>query len=164
MTKRNDTVSVLRAAAIILIVFHHTCCVMYEMWPPHGLQLPEANTIYHLSGVARAHGMNLFTLLSGFVLAYQYRKQQRYGAFLRKKVCRIVLPCLVAAALYWLLFPSQMKGFWPPAINGTHLWYLPMIFVCIILTSAQVFLRRGVFITLAGFALLYASAKTGGGD
>ena len=43
---------------------------------------------------------------------------------------------------YYVLFSDFMNADWPSCINGTHLWYLPMLFVCSLILSSKVYIKR----------------------
>lgn len=131
----NYNISLLRNIALVAIILHHSLCA-FGGWPPNhsiGSSLPELMNI--VSSVMKNLGLGLFTFISGFVFYYQSRKKEGYAIFLWKKTKRLLLPCLIFAVLYMIIFPSCMFDTWPSPINGTHLWYLPMLFLCIIITS-----------------------------
>lgn len=91
---------------------------------------------------SKSFGLGVFTFISGFVLYYQAKKQEAYRYFIRKKVKRILVPCLFWACVYGVFFSSYMYSNWPAVVNGTHLWYLPMLFLCIMVTSAHLYIKR----------------------
>lgn len=66
------------------------------------------------------------------------------------------MPCTLFGIMYWLLFPSFMFSNWPAPINGPHLWYLPMIFLCMLVASIHVYARRRmpVLFVLVAYAFI----------
>lgn len=116
----------MRFLAIILIVFHHSTTI-YTCWPPSSLTtlgLPKVIGI--VSSLAKLYGLGLFTFLSGFLLALG-GKSTIDKNFIWHKTKRILVPCAIAALVYYLFFMKFANNGDP--VNGTHLWYLPMIFI-----------------------------------
>ncbi len=148
----NQTITYLRNVAILAIVLHHCMCAFCG-WPPNheiGGDIPSiANTF---SGMAKNLGLGVFTFISGYVLYYQTKKNETYTHLFTKKVKRILLPCLFWGCVYVAFFSSYMYSNWPSGINGTHLWYLPMLFLCLMITGATFYVKRPW--TLLGFCLL----------
>lgn len=143
---KNQIIQYWRVLACICIVYHHSVCLISGGWPPFGYSLLDniPNGIEYLSSQSKAFGLMGFTFISGAVLAYANKKQDSFILLLWKKIKRIILPALIFGGLYWLLFPTLMFDTWPAPINGTHLWYLPMIFICIILTSAHLYSKNAL--------------------
>lgn len=152
--QRNITISYLRVAALLAILFHHTIC-MYGGWPPlpNPFDVLMPPYIGLMSASAKGIGLNFFTFISGFVLFYQAKKQQSFSGFLWKKIVRIVIPCIAFGVAYWLIFPDLMLNNDP--INGTHLWFLPMIFLSILVVSVHFYLPKPFWIVIALYAILY---------
>ena len=124
--KRDCVIVYLRALAIIMIVFHHSICSL-EGWPPVELEPHQVPPFLSIaSSYAKAIGLTLFTFISGFLVA-NGKKIESYSHYFMHKGKRILLPCIIAALFYYILFPDLMYDGDP--INGTHLWYLPMIFL-----------------------------------
>lgn len=153
---RNPVLQHWRVLACISIVFHHTICALYGGWPPSGYQLIDAIPSWAnaLSGQAKALGLDGFTFISGAVLYYSMNKHLSFFRFVWNKVKRILVPMLVFALLYKILFPTLMYSTFPDPINGTHLWYLPMIFLCIMIVSLHFYTRNAfLWIVLLCFVL-----------
>lgn len=133
----NITISYLRNLAIAAIVLHHSM-LAFGGWPPnHGIEADVPLGAWYVSDLLKNFGLGVFTFISGFVLFYQSKKTETFGHFLLKKVKRILMPCLFWACIYGLFFSTYMYISCPSAINGTHLWYLPMLFLCIVVTSSH---------------------------
>lgn len=131
---RHD-LAALRVIAILAILFHHSC-IAFHGWPP-GVEcdVPFSMTMIHISGWCKMIGLGLFTFISGYLLNLQCTKPQAKLTFIIKKSRRLLLPAIIFGAAYLILFPGQINpDFYPDAINGTHLWYLPVIFLCLVIT------------------------------
>lgn len=137
--QRNQAVSMLRAMALLCILYHHSI-IMYHGWPPFNWECSQLKS-FPFEGVVsssfRQFGLCTFTFLSGFVLFYQTTKKKTYFHFLFNKIVRLMIPCAFYAIMYKLIFPTMMFDSSP--VNGTHLWYIPMIFACILVVSVQVY-------------------------
>ncbi len=123
----------LRALAIIFILLHHTLCI-YQNWPPELSITPIDNGLYSFfSSLFKGVGLTVFTFISGYLLSMQIRNKH-YNSFLSfifKKAKRVVLPCLFAGIIYYIIFPQySIMG---DPFNGSHLWYFIMIFMCFML-------------------------------
>lgn len=153
-SQRNITISYLRVAALLSILFHHTIC-MYGGWPPlaNPFEVYIPSQIWLMRDSAKGIGLNFFMFISGFVLFYQAKKQQTFPKFLWKKIVRIVFPCIAFGLAYWLIFPDLMLNNDP--INGTHLWFLPMIFLSILVVSVHFYLPKPFWVVMALYAILY---------
>jgi len=155
MGKIDNNIVLLRFLAITLIVYHHSISSLCG-WPPVDISLPTLPKPFLLSsGLAKNIGLVLFTFISGYLITYS-TKPYSIG-YIWKKVKKIMLPCVVVASLYYFLFPSMMFDSDP--VNGTHLWYLPMIFLFYVFSpavSTESFPKSIVFIllTFGSFVLL----------
>lgn len=156
----NYTISRLRNFAIIAIVLHHTISAFCG-WPPNhavGGEIPQ--WVLYTSAMCKPFGLGLFTFISGYVLYYQWRKRESFARFLLKKTRRILLPCLICAFMYGMLFSSYMYyDWWPAAINGTHLWYLPMLFLCIMIVSLHFYVKHSLLFICISLAFILVLAK-----
>lgn len=156
---RNQIVSLLRVVALLCILMHHSMC-MYGGWPPISWEWGDLTTFSFedlVSNSFKMFGLGTFTFLSGFVLYYQRYKGKTYLQFIRDKVIRLAIPCICFGIAYKIFFPTMMFDDSP--INGTHLWYIPMIFVCIIVTSCQVFKPNLWWVTI-GIYLVTVKAQS----
>ncbi len=156
---RNQIVSLLRVVALLCILMHHSMC-MYHGWPPISWEWGELLTFSFediVSNGFKIFGLGTFTFISGFVLYYQKGKNKSYLQFIRDKVIRLAIPCICFGIAYKIFFPTMMFDNAP--INGTHLWYIPMIFVCIIVTSCQLFKPKLWWVTL-GLYLVVIKAQS----
>lgn len=117
--------------SISCIVLHH-CFSVYEGWPPNPLsgELPWYAEL--VSNILKYAGLGIFTFISGYCFYYTGRKCPAFFPMIWKKIKRILFPAFVFGIAYCLLFPQYMLGLWMSPINGTHLWYLPMLFLCML--------------------------------
>lgn len=155
----NHNITNLRNMAIVAIVLHHSL-IAFCGWPPNhaiGGNIPVLADI--LSGLFKNFGLGVFTFISGFVLYYQAKKQESCQHFFIKKIKRIIIPCLIWACVYGLFFSSYMYSTWPAAINGTHLWYLPMLFLCVIVGAAHFFVRKPLLVVIVCYIVIGALGK-----
>lgn len=118
---------IMRFIALIFILFHHSTTI-FTGWPPSELSsLGTPVGVSLLSGMAKLYGLGIFTFISGFLLANS--QQQRLSwSYLGYKAKKVLLPCLIAAVIYYIFF-LEFSNQQIDTINGTHLWYVPMIFL-----------------------------------
>lgn len=136
---RNIILQYWRVIACICIVYHHTIYLFDGVWPPLGSELCSIpGWAYFYGEQAKRIGLDSFTFISGAVLYYTSVKIP-FHKFILKKFVRIIVPCIFYALAYKALFPNLMFDSFPDAVNGTHLWYLPMIFCCAVIVSTHFF-------------------------
>lgn len=154
----NNNVSFLRFVAIVFIILHHILCA-WGVWPPNhaiGSYIPPVLYGY-VSFLLKDYGLGIFTFISGYVLFYQTTKNDNFFSFISKKIKRILIPCLIFAVIYYCIFPSYMLGStYQYSIHGTHLWYLPMIFLCMLIVSSHIYLKYPyIYVLLSYIGLIY---------
>lgn len=129
---RDNSIVLLRFVAIICIVYHHSISSITG-WPP--IEIPQL-TIYPIvlfsSTLAKNIGLVMFTFISGYLVFLSGKKLS--PNYVRKKFKRVIIPCVLAAGIYFIIFPNLMYDNDP--VNGTHLWYLPMIFIFYLFSPA----------------------------
>lgn len=145
-----------RVIALICILLHHSMTA-YVDWPPSSplvCKLPPL--ISNISNLCKIVGLSSFTFIAGY-FAYFSMKKYSLGTFVLKKVQHLMIPCCIWSFCYYFLFPQFMFNNAP--VNGTHLWYLPMLLLCLILGTSIGYLRNifvgsgiylGVFLLIAG--------------
>ncbi len=146
-----------RVLACIAIVSHHTICALNGEWPALGHPIIEhiSDSAKFMSIQAKMFGLCGFTFISGAVLYYASTKQVSFLRFLWAKVRRILFPLIFFALLYKCLFPDLVCLNTPTSINGTHLWYLPMIFLCMLITSLHFYKHYAMlYIAILYFAII----------
>lgn len=128
-----DSVSLLRVAATLVIVFSHSLG-FYGAWPTRftdyvliGFE-PERELLCETA-------LNTFVLLSGYLYAKIYIEKSQYRnttSFLKKKAKRLMLPFFAWALIIYVLF-SETESIKTLLEGCQHLWFLPMLFGCFVL-------------------------------
>lgn len=127
-----------RAIAIVCIILHHSFSI-YQGWPPNcglGIFPVYAQT---MSYILKCMGLNLFVFISGYCMYYSQIKKPSFRYWLKGKIFRILIPLFVFSFAYYMLFPHLMFDVWPAPVNGTHLWFLLMIFLCMLILSIHLY-------------------------
>ena len=124
----------LRGVAALWVLAYHTMLELRQLDP-------ELARLAGVLGAAGYLGVDLFFVLSGFVIAYNYAgtaewTPRAYGEFLWKRLARIYPVHLAGLALFGviiLLAPAD-AGFASPTVAGlvrsitlTHAWSIPVI-------------------------------------
>lgn len=137
-------ISIIRPLIIFLLVVYHALCVFTKGWvAPEGV---PANSVYWWLGhLISGFRIETIAFVGGYVFSYQcieLSKRNSFGSFVWKKFKRLIIPCFVFGVLYYLLFrfnPEKFSwnvAFWKVANGIEHLWFLPMLFWCFLLTWA----------------------------
>lgn len=155
----NNNIVHLRVFALICIIMHH-CFSIYQGWPPTNMLGGLPVYALYLSGVLKYVGLGIFTYISGFCLYYSVSKRKPYIQWLVSKTIHLLLPMVLFAVAYYYMFPQYMFDEWCAPINGTHLWYLPMLYICLIICSisgysSSAFKYAPIFIYILIFLLSY---------
>lgn len=122
----------MRIWAILFIVAHHSIHI-YWYWPVN-TDIPALSPLFmlSLSTIFKNIGLAIFTYISGMLVFYQASKRTTLHHFITKKIKRLLLPALIWGILYHILFPHYESNKIPTFINGNHLWYLLMLFTCML--------------------------------
>lgn len=159
---RNQFFVYYRILALLCILFHHSLIACSGAWPPNEcLYLPSHPLFESVSALCKYIGLGCFTFMAGFFSINSMQKY-RLPVFLKKKVYHIILPCVIWGGVYYLLFPQFM--FQNAPINGSHLWYLPMIFLCFVAALPLGYGKHagvGIGMTVAVFLCVKVAACTG---
>lgn len=132
----NYGIAILRLISIIIVVFFHAYGMTYANHLPVNIasiyqNQYEAFNQSYLINIA----MPLFTVISGYLFCGQLFKK-KYSSFINliwQKVKRLLIPFYFFTVLFMIttnsisLPPFYTGGYW-------HLWYLPMLFWCFIIT------------------------------
>ena len=134
-------VVLMRLALIFLLVLYHAFAIHTGGWlPPYTTfePIPAYDWFGYFIHIFRLEAM---TFISGMLMGYKYlRKPEavKTFSFITKKVKRILLPCLIFGIAYYALFgdlSASPLSILYDLINGCgHLWFLPVIFWCFLLT------------------------------
>ena len=135
----NNNISYIRVYAVLGILLHHCICAFYGCFGKISVGSVLPMIFSDGTDIVRRVSLASFTFISGYVLYYQAQKKETFGNFILKKIKRLLFPCFFYVLVYLLLFPQFVNAEGP--INGTHLWYLPMLFVCILLVSSHFYIR-----------------------
>lgn len=126
--KTDYNVELARCIAILCIVLHHSISI-YSGWPPNsGIPIGLVRCEILLSIICKGIGLGLFSFISGYLARYSILSKESFYKKIKKRVIRILVPMILGGVGYYLLFPNMMNNGNP--ILGTHLWYLPVIFLC----------------------------------
>lgn len=161
----------IRFLALVLILLHHSFCV-YEGWPPNinvNIGLPAS--FQTISSVCKGIGMVAFCFISGMLVYYSFIKVAAtskimytgWKNFIIKKFRRLIVPALIWGAFYAVFFGDYMlTEYFPNFINGTHLWFLPMLFLLMLAVSPMLFSKHLwiVPILMLGLFFLHPFSRT----
>lgn len=137
----NYNIAVLRNIAIIAIVLHHAMCA-FGGWPPNHSVGLAVEPIGVASAYLKNLGLGLFTFIAGFVFAYRRTNPLPISDFLWNKTKRILFPCIVCALLYKICFETYyVHSAIFASVTHTHLWYLPMLFMCMLVCSLHFYAK-----------------------
>jgi len=131
-------------------------------WPP-SILLPREELLpgYLIaSATLKNIGLSFFIMISGYLLSSQLANRNiPYITFIKGKFVRIMVPCFIAAFFYWLIFRDNfyIPEIFPGYINGTHLWYLPMLFMIFFFEPLFETYKKNIFILcLFSFLIIVA--------
>ena len=134
-------VVLMRLALIVLLVIYHAFAIHTGGWlPPYTTfePIPAYDWVGFFTHIFRLEAM---TFISGMLMGYKYLRKPdavKTFSFITKKIKRILLPCLIFGIAYYALFgdlSASPLSILYDLINGCgHLWFLPMIFWCFLLT------------------------------
>lgn len=136
-TTQNKTwlyeISFIRPILLFLLVSYHAFAPYCGAWDA---SIVTDNEVYKwLAYAFRAFRLEAFVFVSGYVFAQQILKQHKFASLkqlIYSKFKRLIIPCWVFGLAYALIFNNLQ---WGGVICGIgHLWYLPCLFWCFILT------------------------------
>lgn len=131
-----DEVSLARPVLILLVVLYHSMAIHTGNWTlPEGLTVIPAYKV--IGRLSYAFMLESFVFVSGYVWAYQRETKGRKDAFLqlcRKKAVRLLIPTIVFGLLYCCLFERNQLTILHLLEGPGHLWFLPMLFECFIIS------------------------------
>lgn len=132
----NYEIIIMRLISIVIVVFFHAYGMTYANHLPKDIAIIYKNQyeLFNQSYLINI-AMPLFTVISGYLLCSQLFKQ-RYSSFIDltwQKAKRLLIPYYFFTVIFMIttnnisLAPFYTGGYW-------HLWYLPMLFWCFIVT------------------------------
>ena len=139
--KHLGEVTLMRVCLIVLLVFYHAFVVYNGHWePPAGFRPIMAYNI--LDKLSYAFLLESFVFISGYVWSFQLQRGRPFSFWklAGKKFSRLIIPALLFGVPYYFLFmhTAGTSG-WEVVrtiLEGAgHLWFLPMLFWCFIITA-----------------------------
>lgn len=133
-------VVILRIVFCLMIVMYHALCP-YGIWKEHVAGIGYVSAYESFArGLAVLH-IPGFVFISGYLFGY-VAKFKTDALELRqcifKKARRLLIPSMLFSAVYLCLYasrPVSCSNFLYETVNGyAHLWFLPMLFWCFVLT------------------------------
>lgn len=150
--KRNGRIVNLRVLAILLVVFGHSIILYSSEWGLYSTTV-SAPILDLIKSCINVIQMPLFISLSGYLYYYSYKKSDFIG-LVSKKAKRLLVP-FIAIAIFWMIPIRKIIGYngyagksffyilWNCIILGKdsgHLWFLPCLFFCFLLTYIVLYL------------------------
>lgn len=131
-------VSFLRPILALMVIIYHAFIVYGGGWsPPEGyIDIPVYGKI---AGVVYNGMLETFVFLSGYVFYYSMkanRHQYTIITLIKAKFKRLIIPAWIWSILYFILIDSETPFISIIKMGGVigHLWFLPMLFWCFLLT------------------------------
>ena len=142
LQSRLSEIDTMRPIIIVLLILMHSFVIFSpsaSTWPlPHGIRNVSA---YHwIQELTYSFLLEAFTFISGYVYAYNFLFKQKntFISLVKNKFKRLIVPSIIFSLLYAPLFYGKdivFPRFLYDLICGIgHMWYLPMLFACFILT------------------------------
>lgn len=134
----NDVMIMRPIVIILLIVTHSFTIYSGGTWIlPKGIhEVPAYGEITH---IAYSFMLETFVFVSGYIFGMQaMRKTVAFKSFFLKKIQRLLVPSIIFSIAYFVCFNNKELS-WGEVIISIlsgcgHLWYLPMLFWCFLLS------------------------------
>lgn len=131
-------VCIIRVILIILLVLYHSFAPYCGSWP----SIPDSDNIdiyLWIALLSYSFMLETFVFISGYVFGFQVSKKSLdTKKTIRNKIKRIILPSILFSYLYLLSFSTihvdSLDSLISILSGVGHLWFLPMLFWCFILT------------------------------
>lgn len=135
--KRLEYISLMRALSIIAVVIFHVYGYMYAAHFPDSRDVYQQTYYWFNQCFIINIAMPVFTFISGFLFNYLYSKGGKYRDFIpfaKNKILRLLLPFWVFGLI--MMLTTNSLNLYSLFIEGTfwHLWYLPLLFWCFIIS------------------------------
>lgn len=160
--KRLYEISVIRPLIILSLVLNHAFVkIAVGGARRNDYQLPDLYQWINYFNFEAT--LELFVLISGYLFAFQLitlNRNYSFKEFAIKKVRRLLLPMLAFGVVYYFCFLFDIKSFTiadflMKLLSGCgHLWFLPMLFWCLLILWTLVRYNLNGQITLSVLALL----------
>lgn len=158
----SSAVSQMRFIGLACILLHHSFCV-YQGWPPNlniTLGLPKSFLL--ISTICKCFGLIAFCFISGMLVYYSLNgikknmsSYESWRIFVIKKFRRLIVPATIWGGVFAIFFGNYAFDIFPHFINGTHLWFLPMLFLLMLAVSPMMFNKYLVIVPVAIFCWFY---------
>lgn len=128
-------IAILRTLSVVVVVVFHVYGMMFADHFPQTKDLYKSIYFYFNNCVIINVAMPIFVFISGYLFFYQLKKN-KYQSFIqmvKKKTIRILVPYFV----FGLVMMATTGGFYPFELlygGYWHLWFLPMIYWCFIIS------------------------------
>ena len=163
MPKRNTAISIIRVMSMIIIVAYHCMCYNAGIWARYSCNNVNEN-IAVVAKIFVSIALPMFFFISGYVYSLNIHegKYKNGFAFVYKKYSRLIVPTIFFTIIYCMLFPRDYR--FMEIISGVgHLWFLPTLFICFLLTYSlnSIFLNNrrimgGAFLMLVCILSCYS--------
>lgn len=157
-----DEVSLIRPVLILLLVLYHSFAPWCGGWEPFD-GMVENPTYWWIGKAAYSFMLPMFVFVSGYIWAYQREflgKKQGLIILAKKKFKRLYIPSIIFSLIYVGIFNFTLNGrgnsetIIDAIFNGAgHMWFLPMLFWCFIITWCLLLLKQRNLIIAIGFVM-----------
>lgn len=151
-TGREDTayLSLIRTAAIywVVLVTHNLAPFRPVWWNPvPGADLSMFDCVTPLTAFLSAMTMPLCFFVSGYVLKISGGLRRSFGTFMKSKIRRLAVPCVVFGVLLQLIMEHRVTaaGF----LGYRHLWFLRHLFLFFVAAKLLITERTERFMPVA---------------
>ena len=135
-------VVLMRLILITLLILYHALCIHTRAWEPPFDGFQQIETYDWIGMFSHTFQLEAMVFISGSLLGYKLLLQKKetltFDICVIKKVKRILLPSILFSILYYIIFFDMDAPFFSIVFriaNGCgHLWFLPMIFWCFVIT------------------------------
>lgn len=154
---RDGILVYMRSFSVFCIVLHHAICA-FDGWPPHSPFSGQAvpSWLWSLCRLTKTWGLSSFAFMAGYCAVFSLERYGRF-TFMMRKIDHLLVPCGFWGLVYWWIFPSMMLSDSP--VNGTHLWFIPMLFLCflcLVFTPTRIVPKMASLVLIWGvFAIGY---------
>lgn len=153
----------MRPILILLLVLYHAMCIHTGKWDvPSSINVIPA---YGFIGrLVYSFMLESFVFISGYVWAYQREGLGRitslYSLF-KKKIVRLIVPEVVFGFFYIIIVGDCHFTFRAFIIGPGHLWFLPMLFCCFLISwfILELKIRPEVVIIILFFVSAFSDVK-----
>ena len=170
--KRLNEIDFMRPLIIIMLVVMHSFSIYTGgsgSWPyPEGIMPVTAYKWVQI--VSYGCMLEAFTFISGYLFGFQLKnKPVKFSKLLKSKAIRLLIPSFVFSLLYIVLFSWNniifsvrwgVNTLYSIICGYAHLWYLPMLFWCFLLTwcinriKVKEEIKLGIIYTISLFVVI----------